>query len=263
MITTPTNPTLITSIPVTSSSNTTPQLSIPPSLYLPAGVPMSPYQPSSMASPIPTFIRPTGSYGSFGNLSLLDSTTGGGGGTAGGMMNPNDFSATTPRLTVDSHALTIDCRIELEKLNLQWSLGKKSQAAQQLAKVVQQLNSSSATQTSELASIHLKCLLKLGQWKVKLLTPGVTMDPKTRAEIVQIYSHATNVNPKSYQAWHEWGLANYHAAQEKSDRGASIGTMARSESANLLQRRLRRPSIPVEQILTNVVQSLKGLFRAV
>lgn len=39
--------------------------------------------------------------------------------------------------------------------------------------------------------------------------------------------------------------------------------MFRSESAALLQRRLRRPSIPVEHIITYIVNSLKGLFRAI
>lgn len=79
---------------------------------------------------------------------------------------------TTPFL----HALTSDCRIEFEKLVLQWSLGKKVSSAQQLARLVQQLNSSMSTQAAELATIHLKCLFKLGSWKIRLLTPGVAVD---------------------------------------------------------------------------------------
>lgn len=209
--------------------------------FLPPGIPMSPFQP--FPSPMHSFIRP-GSYGSFGNLNVLD------GGNSAEM---------SPRAAVDVHALSVDYRIDFEKLVLQWSLGKKAAAAQQLAKLVQQLNSSMSVQSSELAVIHLKCLLKLGSWKIRLLTPGVAVDQKTRAEIIQIYAQATNVNPKSYQAWHEWGLANYHAAQERGDRSG----MMRSESATLLQRRLRRPSIPVEHILTYIVNSLKGLFRAI
>ena len=78
---------------------------------------------------------------------------------------------------------------------------------------------------------------------IEIRISGVAVDQKTRAEIIQIYAQATNVNPKSYQAWHEWGLANYHAAQERGDR-SGMG-MFRSESAARLQRRLRRPSIPV------------------
>lgn len=211
---------------------------------LPPGVPMSPFAP--FPSPLHAFMRPTGSYGSFGNLNMLD-----GGGTSTELLSP--------RPTVDMHSLAVDYRIEFEKLVLQWSLGKKSASAQQLAKLVQQLNSSMSVQSSEVAMIHLKCLLKLGSWKIRLLTPGVAVDQKTRSEIIQIYAQATNVNPKSYQAWHEWGLANYHAAQERGDRSG----MMRSESATLLQRRLRRPSIPVEHILTHIVNALKGLFRAI
>jgi serine/threonine-protein kinase mTOR len=214
---------------------------------LPPGIQMLPYQ-SSFPSPIQSFVRPTSGYGSYGNLNTLDSH--------GDLLSPRP---------VDLHVLTVDCRIEFEKLVLQWSLGKKVYSSKQLAKLVQQLNGITTNQSFELATIHLKCLLKLGSWKIRLLTPGVAVDSKTRGEIIQIYSQATHVNPKSYQAWHEWGLANYHAVQERGDRGGMTGSglMSQSESVALLQRRLRRPSIPVEHILTYINNSLKGFFHAI
>jgi hypothetical protein len=73
-----------------------------PSAFLPPGVPMSPYQ--SFASPLQSFIRPTGSYGSFGNLNLLDIGGGGGGGGGSGAMELQ-----SPRTSVDIHACLNSC----------------------------------------------------------------------------------------------------------------------------------------------------------
>jgi serine/threonine-protein kinase mTOR len=219
----------------------------------PINPPMSPYRPSGgnhAPSPIPLYMRRSNSgYGSHGQgLSMLDTAT-----------------ATKGNPAIDPHALSVDCRIELEKLRLRWSMGQKVSAAEQLAKMTLQLSQytqNSTVQSSvELSNVHLKCLLKLGDWKVRLNTPGTVLDRETRLAIIQLYSQATSVNPNSYQAWHEWGLSNHHAVLESSDQ--KLNTSASSDSAHLLRRRLRRPSVPVEYIRTFIVNALTGLFRAI
>ena len=216
----------------------------------PMNPPMSPFHSSGMhaASPIPLYLRRTNSgYGSHGQgLSLLDSRSN---------------SRGTP---IDPHSLSVDCRIELEKLRLKWSLGHKEAAAEQLSKMTMQLNvyreSGNAQPSVELSNVHLQCLLKLGDWKVRLSTPGSVLDSETRLSIIRLYSQATSVNPTSYQAWHEWGLSNHHAVLESSDQKSAGATR---DPAHLLRRRLRRPSIPLEYIRSFIVNALRGLFRAI
>jgi hypothetical protein len=82
-------------------------------------------------------------------------------------------------------------------------------------------------------SSYLSCLLKLGEWKVAILDPGVAVDLPTRMEVLQLYSRATLVDPNSYRASHSWGLCNYRAIEEIRNANKSlINSLASSSSSS-------------------------------
>ena len=69
--------------------------------------------------------------------------------------------------------------------------------------------------------VLLECLLKLGEWKLSLVEPGIVIDKSTRRDVLALYGRATMVEPQSYRAWHQWGLSNYRAIEE-SRGGAAL-----------------------------------------
>ena len=62
--------------------------------------------------------------------------------------------------------------------------------------------------------LQLNCLLKSGEWKLAVLEPGKAVSPQYRINILNVFTRATQIQPTSYRAWHEWGLANYRALEE-------------------------------------------------
>jgi hypothetical protein len=129
-----------------------------------------------------------------------------------------------------------DCKIRFAVLRQRWAVGDRRDAVEALAALIDAMSNSSldlkdngsniTTRTPTPSSVshgssstpssllYLDCLLKLGQWKLALLPPSVPVDSETRRTVVALYSKATVMNPQSYRAWHEWGLANYRAAEE-------------------------------------------------
>jgi FKBP12-rapamycin complex-associated protein len=174
---------------------------------------------------------------------------------------------------MDLHSTSIDYRIEFEKLRLQWSLGHKEYACEQLELIVQQLgdaiNAASSSYAGhveqQIAKVYLECLLKLGDWKLRLLGPGAVVDLKCRMEVLQLYQQATAVDPLSYRAWHQWGLSAWHAASSASQES----TVPRKKfqlykTSSFGQRPHRRPSMVSYDERTEMfaINSLRGLFRA-
>jgi hypothetical protein len=51
----------------------------------------------------------------------------------------------------------------------------------------------------EEAKIHLECLLKLGAWKLAVLSPGEEVGVERRREVLDLYQRAININNKSYR----------------------------------------------------------------
>jgi serine/threonine-protein kinase mTOR len=191
---------------------------------------------------------------------------------------------------MDAQSLSIDVRIEFEKLRLQWSLGHKKYACNQLGHIVQQLqgiasnadspsSSSSASSTASgsaaeqqlLSKVHLECLLKLCDWKLRLLGPGAVIDLNCRMEVLHLYRQATTVDPLSYRAWHQWGLSNWHAASasQETTHPHSRTTSNRFRSHNLSsfgqrpQRRYSQSNAKYDEHTEGfVIHSLRGLFHA-
>ena len=80
--------------------------------------------------------------------------------------------------------------------------------------------------------LHLNCLLKLGQWKLASLETGAPVDANTRRVILSVYNRATMVQPQSYSAWHEWGLANYRALEEARNSQRLVRQARRMETGD-------------------------------
>eukprot|EP01041_Mallomonas_annulata_P001944 gene1944-3771_t len=109
---------------------------------------------------------------------------------------------------VDPENIGIDRKIRFAVLRQLWSSGRREHAMFELDHLLHQMDNNTDNE------LHLNCLLKLGQWKLATLETGVPVDAITRRDILMVYSSATQVQPQSYSAWHEWGLANYRALEE-------------------------------------------------
>jgi len=149
----------------------------------------------------------------------------------------NPYFASAAAFTPSSLA---DCKVRFAVLRLQWALGRRTEAVDSLFALIEVMSSSSlelkdnsasttagartptpsaVSTTVTSSSLYLDCLLKLGQWRLALLPPSVSVDAETRRAVLNLYSKATVMNPGNYRAWHEWGLANYRAAEEMRERG--------------------------------------------
>jgi FKBP12-rapamycin complex-associated protein len=97
------------------------------------------------------------------------------------------------------------------------------------------------------------------------------VDSGTRQEVLQLFVRATTVDPRSYQAWHEWGLSNYRAIEEiKATLPPSSGAGRRTSFNIYTQAQLpnQQPLSPpnrqqqLDQINNYVSHAVKGLLRA-
>lgn len=119
----------------------------------------------------------------------------------------------------DVDTVVKDCRIELEKLRLQWNLGDQVEATSKLSEVVTELGiyaQTSGRGSAALERVYVQCLLKYADWKLRLIGPGVVVPPDTRTEVLKLYAEATAIAPTKYQAWHQWGMSNYNALTDLS-----------------------------------------------
>lgn len=162
------------------------------------------------------------------------------------LTNPDDMQKVSAE---DEEAIVMDRRIRFAMLKQQWSVGGKLEALEGLESLVRATRMGS---TSSEDNSYLMCLLKLGEWKVAILDPGMVVDTPTRMEVLSLYSKATMVDPSSYPAWHQWGLSNYRAIEE---------SRANHKAENL--RSPRASSVmPKEQQATMAINAVKGFMRA-
>ena len=96
---------------------------------------------------------------------------------------------------------------------------KRSQALSGLESLIRLMGDFA---TSADTTTHLNCLLKLGEWKIAMIEPGMVVDKSTRRDVLTLYGRAITVDPTDYRAWHQWGLSNYRAIEE-SRMGATVG----------------------------------------
>ena len=84
---------------------------------------------------------------------------------------------------------------------------------------------------------------------------------ETRRSVLALYSKATVMNPGSYRAWHEWGLANYRAAEEMRGRG---GGRRFSGSSALGKLQATQGNVAIESVANSfLVNAAKGLLRSI
>lgn len=122
-------------------------------------------------------------------------------------------------------------------------------------------NKSDKAVACALNTLHLECLLKLGHWKLAALGPAAEVDYETRKYVLSLYQEATKVDPKSYRAWHDWGLSNYRAVSQ-TYKMASSGRRRLSAGGGLRQRMDTRDNLPESQ-RDHIVGAVKGLMRAI
>jgi FKBP12-rapamycin complex-associated protein len=163
--------------------------------------------------------------------------------------------------------IVMNRRIKFAMLKQEWSIGKKLQALQGLEILIRtSLSSDNASSTVDTQS-YLSCLLKLGEWKIAILEPGLSVDSGTRAEVLNIFSKSTIVDPNSYRAWHQWGLSNYRAVEESKISGVSslFTTPSKKYPSNHSLSKLNQANVITSNeslTLSYVVNAIKGLMRA-
>jgi len=162
----------------------------------------------------------------------------------------------------------MNTRIRFALLKQDWITPTKRQACIASLEELIRLNTSGSDSTT-----ILDCLLKLGEWKISIVEPGMSIEKSTRREVLALYGRATMMNPQSYRAWHEWGLSNYRAIEES--RGVAVGhgighrepvdgtfVMA-GHSRNSRQIVPSLVNVPLEVVAPLAVNAAKGLLRAI
>lgn len=118
-----------------------------------------------------------------------------------------------------------------EKLKYTWTEGDQDEALKGLstfiAKLVQKLgldpkniiDGSSISiplievlQIQEINELLSRCFIRQGQWIIKLDSNWINSNSDT---VLSSYLLATHFNPSSYQAWHNWALANFEVISSK------------------------------------------------
>jgi FKBP12-rapamycin complex-associated protein len=89
-----------------------------------------------------------------------------------------------------------------------WDDGSRPQA---LARMQSFVHDPRSTRDPKLAA---KTWLKLGQWQRALLTEVHALDTKSISVVLQSLGHATDLNPESYKAWHEWAMLHFEAVSQ-------------------------------------------------
>lgn len=105
----------------------------------------------------------------------------------------------------DMSDVSMDRRIQFARLQQQWSSShQRFEAIRGLERLLKSMSGMVETSHSDTELLR-DCLLKLGRWKVMAIEVGDPVDPTTRREVLELYGHATAIDPTSYKAWHEVG----------------------------------------------------------
>lgn len=169
------------------------------------------------------------------------------------MLSPSTSTSSVPSmgggiggsfpLSAELTAAAIDARFSYARQRQEWYVGRRTEAVQELERLLETIPPNDT-------QLKVRCLLKLGQWKLAIAGPGENVDMRTRDEVLQLYHRATVLDPNSYRAWHEFALANYRGSQEMR--------------TSLQSRAQRVPAQPTTQHLKPLlVSATQGLLRAI
>eukprot|EP00595_Chromulina_sp_UTEXLB2642_P003213 CAMPEP_0196768462 /NCGR_PEP_ID=MMETSP1095-20130614/42795_1 /TAXON_ID=96789 ORGANISM="Chromulina nebulosa, Strain UTEXLB2642" /NCGR_SAMPLE_ID=MMETSP1095 /ASSEMBLY_ACC=CAM_ASM_000446 /LENGTH=1571 /DNA_ID=CAMNT_0042138109 /DNA_START=3776 /DNA_END=8494 /DNA_ORIENTATION=- len=155
----------------------------------------------------------------------------------------------------------------------QWSVGNKVDAILGLESLIKSVLPPHPNVNQSDSIVQVNCILKLGQWKLAMIEPGIAVDSATRKEVLGLYQRATTIDPLNYSAWHQWGLSNYRAIEEAKGKSgkflnsqqSSLPTMSDYPQQRVLSgtRRSLGVKVPFDILLPLIVNSLKGLLRAI
>jgi phosphatidylinositol kinase/protein kinase (PI-3 family) len=192
----------------------------------------------------------------------------------------------------DEEAMIMERRIRFAMLKQQWDKGDHMNALLGLDHLVRNTRLStsnhssaspvpsptgfaSSSSSSLVDSSYLSCLLKLGEWKISILDPSQNVDLQTRMDVLQIYSHATMIDPNSYRASHQWGLCNYRAIEElRNSHKSFVNSITTSSTPSHYYHQQRAalsattqiggsPNVITrEQFIGFAVNAIKGLMKA-
>jgi FKBP12-rapamycin complex-associated protein len=113
-------------------------------------------------------------------------------------------------------------RVYYHYLHLQWTLGHKQFAIDQLRALTAHLSGdASAAQQSALLA---RCHLKLGEWQYQQLEGGQPFDLKVLQEVRRHLQQSTQHRPDWHKVWHAWGQFNFEWAAYLERQGSSTNT---------------------------------------
>ena len=98
-------------------------------------------------------------------------------------------------------------RVTFAHLKHQWSEGQRVSALGSLRQLVAQL------QQNEV-NMSVRCHLKLAEWELQLSDNRV--DRVDVARVLHSLRLATELEPGSYEAWHQWALFNYQVVEMRT-----------------------------------------------
>lgn len=126
------------------------------------------------------------------------------------MLSTGDSSVHSPNSRLFQEIM--ERKLKYAMLKQQWTIGERPKALQGLDNLIRMMSNNGNMSPiagpidplyREDASVQLNCILKLGQWKLAMIEPGVPVDANTRKEVLKLYHRATIVDPTNYIAWHE------------------------------------------------------------
>jgi hypothetical protein len=128
---------------------------------------------------------------------------GGGGSGRGGASTGGSRNRSHSHANLDEGTLMMERKIKFALLKQQWAVSDRKAALSGLEALIKSYSTawgpSSSAVAQEDSTVHLDCLLKLGEWKIAMVEPGEAVDRGTRTDVLNLFSKATLVDPQSYR----------------------------------------------------------------
>ncbi|CAM9628539.1 unnamed protein product, partial [Phaeothamnion confervicola] len=146
--------------------------------------------------------RLLGLQGASGGMQMLSPDIGGGGsagaaGADGGGGGGN----------VANGNLAVQHMVEFAYLKHRKACGRLNESLQHMMRLADTLGSAEV-------GLKVKCLLKIGGWKLSRVLPGRPLGPEVQSEVLASYQRAADLEPDNYKAWHSWALVNFRVVEQ-------------------------------------------------
>ncbi|TMW61633.1 hypothetical protein Poli38472_010696 [Pythium oligandrum] len=155
-------------------------------------------------------------------------------------------------------------RVAFAYLKHLWAVGDKNVALQELQTLVSKIspsptaprnrpkgsNGASVSSSAE-DELIVKCHLKLGEWQLAI--HDQQLDRVMIPSILASLKLCTDLEPKSYKAWHAWALMNFHVVEYYTGSGPSAPSSFSSTS----------PTTGAAAIGPYIAPAIEGFFRSI